>query len=287
MLSINKLNQEEKSMRIGVINGLNESKEDHIFDRVKALGLSTCQLNIWNSAYYSERLAKKVNEQSAATGVVPCALWAGYCPPTKWNFTEGPTTLGIVPEEYREKRVEELKMGADFAKLIGVPAIITHCGFIPENMTDPQYKPVVAAIADIASHCKDLGLEFWFETGQETPVVLLRVIEEIGLGNFGINLDPANLLMYGKGNPLDSLEVFGKYVRNIHVKDGMTPTNGHQLGREVQVGKGMVNFPKFVKRLREIGFDGEFIIEREIPEGEEQRKDILETVANLEKWWNA
>ncbi|NLF93204.1 MAG: sugar phosphate isomerase/epimerase, partial [Oligosphaeraceae bacterium] len=129
------------------------------------------------------------------------------------------------------------------------------------------------------------GLGFWFETGQETPIVLLRVIEEIGDDNLGINLDPANLLMYGKGNPLDSLEVFGKYVRNLHVKDGMTPTDGRKLGREVQVGKGMVNFPRLVQRLREIGFDGEFIIEREIAEGEEQQRDILETVANLQQWW--
>ena len=274
-------------MNIGVINGLHPAKEDHMFDRVAALGLTTCQVNIWNSDYYSEALAKKVLDQSAATGVKPCALWAGYSGPVRWNFTEGPITLGVVPEESRERRVNDLKKGADFAKMIGVPAIITHCGFIPENMTDPLYPGVLAAINDVASYCKELGLGFWFETGQETPVVILRVIEELGLGNFGINLDPANLLMYGKGNPIDSLEVFGKYVRNIHVKDGMTPTDGKRLGREVQVGKGMVNFPRFVKRLHEIGFDGEFIIEREIAEGEEQKRDILETVENLKMWWNA
>ena len=101
------------------------------------------------------------------------------------------------------------------------------------------------------------------------------MIEEIGTGNLGINLDPANLLMYGKGNPLDSLEVFGKYVRNLHVKDGMTPTNGRELGKEVQVGKGMVRFPKLVKKLRQIGFDGEFIIERESPRARSQKRDIL------------
>ena len=274
-------------MNIGVINSLRPEKEEHIFDRVHELGLTTCQVNIWDSLYYSKALADKVNAQSAAMNVKPCAVWAGYCAPREWNFTRGPVTLGIVPREWRERRICELKKGADFAKAIGARAIITHAGFLPENMTDPEYKPVLRALTDIAEYCKSLGIGFWFETGQETPVVLLRYIEDIGTGNVGINFDPANLLMYGKGNPIDALSVFGKYVQNVHVKDGMVPTNGHQLGREVQVGQGMVNYPVFIPKLRDIGFDGELIIEREIAEGPEQKRDILETVGNLKKWWNA
>lgn len=143
------------------------------------------------------------------------------------------------------------------------------------------------AIAEVVRYCKSLGLEFWFETGQETPVTLLRAIqrlESLGFDNIGINLDPANLLLYGKGNPIDALDVFGKYVKNIHVKDGMVPTNGISLGREVQVGQGMVNFPVFMKKLLSIGFDGEFIIEREIAEDETQARDIMETVGRLQQW---
>jgi L-ribulose-5-phosphate 3-epimerase len=274
-------------MKIGVINSLRLDRQDCIFDRVKSLGFETCQLSSWRPFELSDDLADKVVAQIQSSAVQPCAFWAGYTGPVYWNFTEGPLTLGLVPPEFRFQRINELKRAADFASKIGARAIITHCGFIPENMTDPDYKGTLIAITAVAEHCKQLGIEFWFETGQETPIVLLRVIEEIGSGNLGINLDPANLLMYGKGNPLDSLEVFGKYVRNLHVKDGMTPTDGHKLGKEVQVGKGMVRFPKLVKKLREIGFDGEFIIEREIAEGEEQKRDILETAANLKNWWNA
>ncbi len=274
-------------MKIGVINTLRLERQDCIFDTVKDLGFKTCQLSSWRPFELTGDLARKVAAQIQSSGVKPCAFWAGYTGPVYWNFTEGPLTLGLVPQEFRFQRINELKQAADFASRIGARAIITHCGFIPENMTDPNYKGTVIAIATVANYCKQLGVEFWFETGQETPIVLLRVIEEVGTGNLGINLDPANLLMYGKGNPIDALEVFGKYVRNLHVKDGMTPTDGMKLGNEVQVGKGMVRFPILVKRLREIGFDGEFIIEREIAEGEEQKRDILETAANLEKWWNA
>jgi len=100
--------------------------------------------------------------------------------------------------------------------------------------------------------------------------------------NLGINLDPANLILYGKGNPIDALDVFGKYVRNIHAKDGLYPTDPMKLGKEAKVGTGRVRFPEFVRRLNEIGFSGEFIIEREIS-GEQQARDILETIKYLQE----
>ena len=142
--------------------------------------------------------------------------------------------------------------------------------------------PILAAIKDLALYIKNNGQYFLFETGQETPTTLLRFIEAIGTGNVGINLDSANLILYGKANPVDALEVIGKYVRGIHAKDGFYPTNGMQLGHEVKVGEGKVNFPVFVQKLKEVGFDGSLTIEREIS-GEQQRLDIIETKAYLEK----
>lgn len=124
------------------------------------------------------------------------------------------------------------------------------------------------------------------ETGQETPVTLKRAIQDIektlGKGNVGINLDPANLIMYGKANPVDALEVFGEYVRGIHGKDGMYPTDGHYLGAEMPLGQGKVNYPAFIAKLKEVGYDGDITIEREIT-GEEQKKDIMMAKEILEK----
>jgi len=170
----------------------------------------------------------------------------------------------------------------DFAKALGVPAVITHLGFIPESPVGTLFGEVVEAVRGVAERYQELGIEFWFETGQETPVTMLRLIRQVGTGNLGINLDPANLILYGKGNPIDALDVFGAYVRNVHAKDGLYPTDPMQLGREVKVGQGRVRFPEFVARLAEVGFAGEFIIEREIS-GEEQRRDIAETVGYLRK----
>ncbi len=173
-----------------------------------------------------------------------------------------------------------MKKGADFAHKLGFPSITTHAGFIPENMTDPLYPPLLEAIYEIASHCDKLGIEFWFETGQETPVVILRVIEAMqkrGLNNLGINLDPANLLMYGKANPNDALDVFGQYVRGVHAKDGEYPTNGNKLGVEKPLGQGRVDFPTLIGKLKALNYAGALTIEREIS-GDQQIADIRQAI---------
>ncbi|MBQ7179626.1 MAG: sugar phosphate isomerase/epimerase [Victivallales bacterium] len=271
-------------MRIGTISNFRDDVQG-MFDRVAGFGLEATQVAIWDMTKYTDENAAKVKKASADSGVAIAAIWSGYSGKIRWNFIEGPITLGIVPESTRRQRLEDLKKGADFALKVGAPAIITHCGFIPENMTDYTYGPFCDAVYEIGSYCKERGLGFWFETGQETPVVLLRTITRVGLDNLGINLDPANLIMYGKGSPCDAIEVFGKYVRNMHVKDGIPPVDGDKLGKEVQVGQGAVNFPRLLPRLKEMGFDGDLIIEREIAEGAEQNKNILETVENIRKWW--
>ena len=153
-------------------------------------------------------------------------------------------------------------------------------GFIPENMSDPNYPGVVAAVKAVAVDLKKHGQNLLFETGQETPVVLLRLFEEVNTGNLFVNLDPANLIQYGKANPIDALDVIGDYVRGVHAKDGFYPTNGRELGREVKVGEGKVNFPAFLKELKAHGYDGSLTIEREIS-GEQQLIDIRETQTYL------
>ncbi|MDD5677783.1 MAG: sugar phosphate isomerase/epimerase [Kiritimatiellae bacterium] len=266
--------------KIGVIASLRADQS--CFAQMKQHGLNVCQLCSWSPELWTDMLAEKVRREAEDGGIYMTSLWAGYSGPGAWNFTEGPATLGMVPAAYRFQRMQELRKAGCFAKALGVKAVITHLGFIPENANDPTFQDVVVAVRDIAGHLKKLELEFWFETGQETPVTLLRLIQAVGLPNLGINLDPANLILYGKGNPIDALDVFGPFVRNIHAKDGLYPTDPMQLGKEVKVGEGRVRFPEFVRRLGEIGFTGEFIIEREIS-GNQQNRDIAATVAYLKK----
>lgn len=266
------------SDRVGVIAGLNPAGPSLKY--VADFGLKVCQINHWNPDTYSEKLASDLKKESEASGVRIASLWAGWPGPAVWDFVEGPETLGLVPKKYRAMRMDALKRAADFAKRAGLPAIVTHMGYIPENARDPVFLEMVEVVREIGNHAKERGVEFWFETGQETPVTLLRLIEQAGTGNLGINLDPANLILYGKANPIDALDVFGRHVKSIHAKDGMYPTDPMKLGHEVKVGQGKVRFPEFVSRLEEIGYRGPYIIEREIS-GPQQQTDIADTVKYL------
>jgi sugar phosphate isomerase/epimerase len=244
------------------------------------LGLPTCQIVCWQPDLFNEAMAQRLLAASQQYGVEVSTIWTGYPGPAVWNFTEGPATIGLTPPQYRTERVAALKAGADFAVRVGVPSITTHVGFIPEDPHDPLYPGLLAALADVVAYCRARGLTFCFETGQETPVTLLRVIEDLGRNNLGINLDAANLLLYGKANPVDALDVIGAYVRGVHAKDGEYPTNGRFLGEEKPLGEGRVNFPVLIPKLKGMGFTGALTIEREIS-GPKQIEDIKRAIQLL------
>lgn len=268
-------------MDIGVFVSITDDVQAE-FRKVRDLGMKACQLNCWDEALFTDRVADEVLQASAECGVRIAAFWCGWDGPKVWDLYDGPHTLGLVPTVYRYARMKTLMKGSDFARLLGVPYIITHVGFIPENPNDPLYPGLVGALRHVVEHCGANQQDFLFETGQETPVTLLRTMEDIGLPNLGVNLDPANLVLYGKGNPVDALDVFGRYVKGVHGKDGLYPTNGRSLGREVPVGEGKVDYNQLLTGLRKHGFDGLIAIEREIS-GEKQIQDIRKAKQYLER----
>ncbi len=269
--------------KIGALITLTEKTDiDAELKKAKDIGCECCQLTVWNTSLYTDEWAERIRAAVKQYDVEISTLWVGWSGPAEWNFTKGPSTLGIVPEEYREMRTAEILMGADFAVKIGAPRIATHAGFLPENMNDPQYEPILQTLRYIAEECRSKGICFLFETGQETPVVLLRVIDELGYDNVGINMDTANLMLYGKANSADAITVFGKYVMDTHIKDGFYPTNGKSLGKQARVGEGDANIPEVIRRLQAIGYRGNYIVEREIS-GEQQTRDIIEALDYLRK----
>ncbi len=237
-------------------------------------GFTTCQFISWNPKTWTDENAELIKKYVKDYGIEITAFWCGWTGPCYWSFYEGQLSLGLVPPEYRTQRVKELCDGADFAKKLGVTDVATHMGYIPENPYDVNFNPFCLAVKSVAQHLENNGQYLLFETGQETPTTMLRCIETVGMDNLGINLDTGNLVLYGKGNPVDALDVFGKYVRNIHAKDGFFPTDGRFLGKEARVGDGRVDFRLFFERLKELGYDSHVTIEREIS-GEEQLRDVL------------
>ena len=272
------------SNRIGAMVGYNTDVDIlEKFRKNQELGLNSCQICIWNvDIFNSDEHAEKIKAAIAETGINVSSLWAGWTGPCEWNFTAGPDTIGLVPVAYRFTRLNELKSASDFAEKIGVNQVVTHVGFIPENPSATEFNGTVAALRNLCGYMKKKGQYFLFETGQETPITLLRTIEAIGTGNLGVNLDTANPILYGKANPVDALDVFGKYVMDTHIKDGFYPTNGMYLGHEARAGDGKANIPEVVRKLIvEYGYEGPFTIEREIS-GEQQTADIIHAKKLLE-----
>lgn len=273
-------------MKIGTMLYFNSLEEmEKSFIKLRAFGFASCQLCSWEPEKWTDENADGIRALAEKHGIEISSFWCGWEGPKVWDFYEGQRTLGLVPPQYREMRVKNLCDGADFAHRIGLTDVATHMGFIPECPFDPNFEPLCDTIRKVAQHLKRNGQYLLFETGQETPVTMLRCFEQVGMDNLGVNLDTANLILYGKANPVDALDVFGKYVRNLHAKDGFYPVNGHDLGEEVRLGDGKVDFPALFRRLKELGYDSYVTIEREIS-GEQQDEDIrhakvyLETVIN-------
>lgn len=259
----------------------NISELERKFSDVAAFGMDNCQLCSWEPAVWTDELAKKISSLSGKYNIEISSFWCGWEGPKTWNFYDGQRTLGLVAPEYRSMRIRNLCDGADFAKKLGVTDVVTHMGFIPENPLDSNFIPLCVAIREVAEHLKKNGQYLLFETGQETPVTMIRCFEEVRCDNLGVNLDTANLILYGKANPVDALDVFGKYVRAMHAKDGLYPTNGHDLGREVRIGRGKVDFRGVFTGLRSYGYERCITIEHEI-DGDDSASAIIEAKAYLE-----
>lgn len=272
-----------KTLNIGTCVAFSSIEEmPSKFATLRENDFDSCQLIAWNPALWTAENAAYLKELLVQYDITVTAFWCGWNGPCRWNFYEGQLTLGLVPPDYRQMRIKNLCDGADFAHQIGITDVVTHMGFIPENPYDPNFNSFCIAVRVVAEHLKANGQYLLFETGQETPVTMLRCFEQVGCDNLGINLDTANLILYGKANPVDALDVFGRYVRNLHAKDGLYPTNGHDLGKETKIGEGKVDFKALFTKLHELGYNSYVTIEREIG-GNQQLKDILESKAYLEK----
>ncbi|HUU93226.1 MAG TPA: sugar phosphate isomerase/epimerase family protein [Phycisphaerae bacterium] len=185
------------------------------------------------------------------------------------SYADIPTcqrTVGLVPSETRARRTQEMKEIADFARLLGVGVVALHVGFLPHDPNAPLYGEVVSVTRDVCDHCKANGQNLHLETGQETADALLRFLSDVGRDNLFVNFDPANMILYGSGDPIDALKKVGTRVRSVHCKDAKwAGTPGEQWGTEMPLGQGDVGMEAFLRTLHEIGYDGPLTIEREIP----------------------
>jgi len=253
-------------------------------DVAHELGVPTVHLHTPHRESRTPERAKEFLARLDKLGIKVTVVFAGFDGESYADIPTVERTIGLVPQETRAARTAELKEIADFANLMGVKTVGLHIGFVPHDRTTSEYKEVLAVTRDVCDYAKKNGQAIHLETGQEPADVLLAFLQDVERDNLFINFDPANMILYGCGEPIPALKTLGKYVRSIHCKDATwSDQPGKTWGAEVALGKGAVDFAAYLRTLNEIGYTGPLTIEREIPqEPVRQKAEIAAAIETLE-----
>jgi sugar phosphate isomerase/epimerase len=216
----------------------------------------------------------QLREQLARMGVELTCVFGGFADESYADIPTVARTVGLVPPATRAERLAGMRSIADFAAWLDCRAVGLHLGFIPAEATDAaQYHAVVEATRQLCDDVAKQSQQIHLETGQETSAELLHFISAVGRENLFINFDPANMILYGTGEPIAALREVGHLVRSVHCKDALwSDRPGETWGREVPLGDGAVGMGEYLRTLKEIGYRGPLTIEREIPEEVERQK---------------
>lgn len=246
---------------IGVLT--NGDDLDKTFQTLQDGKFTTCQIGF--ASYMNQEYADKLIAAQKKYGIRVTTLM--ICPGNyAWDFIKGPSTNGLIPVEGIEAKMDAYRKAIDFCQIAHLPAIHSHFGFIPEDPLSPDYRFFINNIKELAVYAKERGVDIYFETGQETPITLVRTIKDVGTGNLFINCDVANLILYGKANPTDAVRMFGPLIKDLHIKDGTYPDreDPSHLGHEKPIPEGDVDFPAIIRILKENGYKGSLTIEYEL-----------------------
>lgn len=254
-------------------------------DVAREVGVRTIQLHApareTRTAEYAERLQAQLKD----LGLALTAVFGGFAGESYADIPTVVNTVGLVPPETRAERLVEMKAISDFARVLDCDVVALHLGFVPHDTQDPLYAQVVEVTRDLCDHCQGNGQSLHLETGQETADELLRFIGDVQRDNLFVNFDPANMIMYGSGEPIEALNKVASYVRSVHCKDATWAERpGEEWGAEVPLGEGQVDMEKYLRALAEMGYDGALTIEREIAEDPvRQQEEIGSAVQLLER----
>jgi sugar phosphate isomerase/epimerase len=253
-----------------------------LFARVRRLNLSHVQLAL------ADLVAADAPQREAAikavhnSGLTVTATMISFAGEDYTTIASIRRTGGYAPDEQWESRKSDTIAAARLAKDMGADLLSAHVGFVPMS-SDPQYRVMVDRVGEIAAALAPLGVTFLMETGQETASELLQFLNDLRTRNVAVNFDPANMILYGAGDPIEAIATIGRHIRHVHVKDAIGSDHpGTQWGEEVPFGKGQVPPKEFIDALLKADYRGPLVIEREA--GDDRMADVrfaIETLSRL------
>lgn len=251
---------------------------------VKSFGVRCGQLGIAGET----PLAGAAAAWSRALAAGEFTLVTAFCAYVGEDYADIPTverTVGFIPTATREQREQRTYEVSDFAAELGVPGVACHIGFVPEDERDGNRAAVRDMVRRVCDHCARHNQTFALETGQEPAGVLLNFLREVDRPNLKINFDPANMILYGTGDPIQAVGMLAGELVSVHCKDGDWPPKGvaGALGAEKPLGQGSVGMADFINKLKQVGYRGTLNIEREGQSPEQWRKDVRMAVELLKE----
>jgi len=246
------------------------------------LGVPTIQLHAPAESTRTPENASAFLQRLESIGIQLTAVFGGFEGESYADIPTVAQTVGLVPAETRAARTQEMKEIADFAHLLQCSVVALHLGFIPHDSSDPLYGEVTDVMREVCDHAQGNGQNVHLETGQESADGLLQFIADVERDNLFVNFDPANMILYGTGEPIEALKKVGAFVRSVHCKDGTWADNpGQEWGAEVPLGDGDVGMETYLRTLDDLGYTGPLTIEREIAQEPERQKEEIGAAVRL------
>jgi L-ribulose-5-phosphate 3-epimerase len=259
---------------------LQPASPDDLIEKLRAIGIPRVQLAL---DPLREKPAEwgRCGEQLRAAGFEIVSGMIGFAGEDYTTMETIHATGGVAPDETWDENWENIPKSAEIASRLGLRLVTFHAGFLPPDDKDPEYTKMHHRLDLIADVFGAKGIDVGFETGQETAPVLLDFLRKLGRKNVGVNFDPANIILYDNGNPIDALRDLGGWLKQVHIKDGTRTKVAGTWGEEVPAGQGEVPWPEFFRALDEVNFAGHCCIEREA--GNARVEDIRTARALVEK----
>ena len=251
-------------------------------DVAHELGIPTIQIHAPHAGNRTQATADEILQRLAKYEIKVTAVFGGFDGESYADIPTVEQTVGLVPAETQAARLAEMKEISDFAKMLGCPVIALHLGFVTHDTKSAEYQQIVSVTKDLCDYAANNGQSLHLETGQETAEGLVKFIGDTGSSNLFVNFDPANMILYGTGEPIEALKMIGNRVRSVHFKDAKwAAAPGKEWGEEMPLGDGEVGIETYMTTLKEIGYDGPLTIEREIPQDPQRQKAEIGHAVNL------